>query len=61
VTIIDLDIYRATRVRVPYQETLGNALHEAYMANVAAEKVLAMFEPKMAKHYKPWWNPKESA
>ncbi len=53
--IIDLAIYRATRVRVPYEEPLGIYLHELEKANRAVEETLGLFKPKLAKVFKPWW------
>lgn len=53
--VIDLTVYRATGHRIEYGDDLAQALNDLDKANRAVEKTLAMFKPKLAKFYKPWW------
>jgi hypothetical protein len=57
VDVIDLDIYRATKVRVPYDEPLGKYLHDLDKANRAVEETLGIFKDrrKLRSYQKPWW------
>ncbi len=65
--IIDFTIYRATKVRVEYPTSLGQALHDLDKANRAVEETLGIFrdrdklraeqkwKPKLRDVFKPWW------
>ena len=44
--VIDLDIYRATGISVDYTESLGQALHDVYIANKAVEETLALLDDR---------------